>query len=884
MSHKNWQQIKEVFHEALRHEGEAREEYLDNVCSGDIEFRVEVESLLISLAEAQTFLEQPVVGAVPPHPAWQFESGRQISHYKIVSPIGVGGMGEVYLAHDLKLNRRVALKVLSSSMTTDRDRLRRFQREAEVVSALNHPNILTIFEFDTDGDLQLFAGEYVKGETLRERIKRGPIPVPEALDIAIQTVSALQAAHEAHVIHRDIKPENIMIRDDGYVKILDFGLAKLSRPPEENESAETRPQIFSRPGMIMGTTAYMSPEQARGRVIDARTDIFSFGVVLYEMLTGKALFSGDTATDVIAAIIQTEPPPVSEIADDLPAGFDPILANALEKDRNNRYQTAAELLADLKDLKRRIESGEPVEAVHPDTGEKTTEIFFAPPTQENNVRTARSPRYTALIAAIIALLVLAGLGLAYWYYGRSAAGASEINSIAVLPFENQSGDVDAEYLSDGMTETLIGKLAKLPNLSVKARSSVFRYKGTNIEPRIIGRELAVQAVLMGRVVQRNDQLSLFLELVDVSTGDQVWSEQYHRKQADIVRLQSDIALDVSNKLRRRLSKADELIVTKNFTENAEAYQLYLKGRFHTIKVTRDELSKAIPYFEQAIALDPNFALAYVGLADAYRGLPLGGEQRPADYFPKAKTAALKAIELDDTLAEAHAVLGWIIYWYDWDWSEAENQCRKALELDPNSGDVHMAYAHILSGLGRHDEAIAEARRATELEPLNLRTNTLEAQFLIHAGKPDEALLVLKKSLELDPEYWFAYQFTASAYIDKGMYHEAVLAARKGREVYPDNSRNVSFLAYALAKDGKQAEARKELQEMLKPQDDRFIPTYNIAMVYNGLGERDETLAWLERGLQNRDPRMTFLKADRKWDNLRGDPRFQDIMRRVGFPQ
>ena len=416
MSSKNWQQVKEVFHEALRYEDGERDSYLDKACGGDIEFRVEVESLLISLAEAKSFLEQPVVGELSTNThSWQLNNEQQISHYRIISPIGVGGMGEVYLAQDEKLHRRVALKILPAHMTADRDRLRRFQREAEVVSALNHPNILTIFEFDTNGDIQLFACEYVKGETLREKIRRGPLPVPEALDIAIQIVSALQAAHEAHVIHRDIKPENVMIRDDGYVKVLDFGLAKLSRPIEEDEDAQTRLQVFSRPGLIMGTTAYMSPEQARGRVIDARTDIFSFGTVLYEMLSGEPLFSGDTATDVIAAIIQSDPPQVSKTANGVSTEFDPILNKALEKDRNERYQTAAELLADLKDLKRRIEGGEHFESRATVHDEKKTEILPASPTRDFSTDKAQSRKYAILVATIIALLVIAGLVLAYWF-------------------------------------------------------------------------------------------------------------------------------------------------------------------------------------------------------------------------------------------------------------------------------------------------------------------------------------------------------------------------------------------------------------------------------------------------------------------------------------
>ncbi|MBI3650415.1 MAG: winged helix-turn-helix domain-containing protein [Acidobacteria bacterium] len=483
----------------------------------------------------------------------------------------------------------------------------------------------------------------------------------------------------------------------------------------------------------------------------------------------------------------------------------------------------------------------------------------------------------------LVVLLLAALGFSYWLYNRGAARPIQIESIAILPFVNESGNADLEYLSDGMTDTLISNLSQLPKLNVKSRSSVFRYKGKEIVPQRVGKELSVQAILTGRVVQRGNDLTLHIELVDAQTENALWSTDYKRSMTNLISLQSEIVRDLSQKLRARLSSADEQKVAKNYTANAEAYQLYLRGRYHVLKIIRLETQKGISYFQQAIAIDPNYALAYVGLADGYRVLSLGGEMPSREFMPKAKAAAQKAIELDDTLAEAHAVLGNIIFWYDWDWNESEKQLKRALELDLNNADTHLHYAGLLSHTGRHAEALAEAKRARELEPLNLRTNAVEGLFLINAGRPDEALARLQETLELDANYWLPHAFAASAYIEKGMYAEAITEARKAQELSgASTSQPIFLLGYALAKSGKQAEARGLLKDLLKLSTEPYASAYSIAMIYNGLGERDQTLAWLERGFEERNVRMTFLKVEPKWNNLRADPRFQDLLRRIGF--
>lgn len=481
----------------------------------------------------------------------------------------------------------------------------------------------------------------------------------------------------------------------------------------------------------------------------------------------------------------------------------------------------------------------------------------------------------ALVVGIGVLIAVVGAG--YWMTRGQRTG--QINSIAVMPFANDSGTADAEYLSDGITDSLINSLSNIRGLNVKARATVFRYKGQATEPTTIGKDLSVNAVLNGRVVQRGDDLSIYLSLVDTTTGDQIWGDNYERKLADLLAVQKEITQDVSQKLRLKLSGADVQRAAKSYTNDPEAYQLYLKGRHHLLKTTKSDIEESIRYFQQAIDRDPSYALAYVGLADAYRAP--SAENRPSDVAPKARAAAQKAIEIDDTLADAHAILGFIDFWYGWNWAESEKECKRAIELDPNDADAHLFYAHLLSNLGRHDEALSEARRARELDPLNQRTSALEAQFLLHAGRVDEALERIRATEELDPNNWMAHLFATSAYIEKQMYQQAVEEGRKAIEIQP-RSRSFSFYGYALAKAGRAEEARKELDALFARSINEWTSPYSIAMIYNGIGEREQTLAWLEKGLNERDPRMVFLKVEPKWNNLRSDPKFHKIYNEVGF--
>ncbi|NOT59192.1 MAG: protein kinase [Acidobacteria bacterium] len=881
-THDHWQLVEDIFHAALERPPAERAAYVVEVCEVP-RLREDVQALLAAHEQADDFMEQPLDDAAVDWPSTGGAiSPNSFAHYRMLSLLGKGGMGEVWLAEDTQLGRKVAIKLLPAEFTTQPERVRRFTQEARAASALNHPNIITIHEIGeaatAAGSAHYIVTEYVDGETLRQRMQgvSQPIELREAINLTLQIAAALSAAHEAGITHRDIKPENVMVRRDGIVKVLDFGLAKLLRDGgggmrDESEAGTSTihpsaliPHPSTMPGIVMGTPRYMSPEQARGEKVDQRSDIFSLGVLLYEMVTGEAPFTGASAAEILVAILEREPP-----LSDLPAKLERIVSRCLAKQREQRYPSAQELLADLKDLAAQLSQSNLAQS-------ELAQFERASPRQNWKARRSWLP------FVWLSLLLAIGGFFTYWFF--TPVADQPIESIAVLPFENESKNNEAEYLSDGMTESLINSLAQLPGLAVKARSTVFRYKGRPVEPQQAANELAVQAVVSGRVVQHGADLTLYLALVDGRNGNQLWGAQYDRKMTDLVALQYEITRDVSRKLQARLSGADERKLAKNYPANAEAYQLYLKGRYHVLKLTPAEIQKGIAAFQAALQHDPNYALAYVGLADAYRTQGLAQEMRPTEVFPPAKAAANQAIEIDDSLAEAHGILGYIIFWYDWDWAAAENQIKQALELDPNSADAHLYFAQLLSNTGRHAEALAQIKRARELDPLNLRINAFEAQFLIHAGRAGEAIDSLQKTSELDPNYWFIYQHAASAYIEKGMFAEAAVAARKGLENYPANSRLVSFLAYALAKSGRRAEARAELEALLKLSTRRYVPPYNLALIYHGLGERDQTLAWLERGIEQRDPRMTFLKVEPKWNNLRTDPRFQALLRRIGLPQ
>jgi eukaryotic-like serine/threonine-protein kinase len=836
--------------------------------------------------------------------------GDQLGRYEIKARLGAGGMGDVYLARDTKLGRTVALKILPADFAADRNSMQRFIQEAKTASALNHPNIITIHEIEEANSIHFIAAEFIKGETLRQLMSRQPLTITEALEMAIQVASALTAAHQAGIVHRDIKPENIMVREDGYVKVLDFGLAKFieNQPATSVDTqAATKALINTEPGVVMGTTYYMSPEQARGLGVDGRTDIWSLGCVLYEMLARHPPFTGATTTDIIAAIVKTTPAPLTPISPDIPDKLEEVVFKALEKDREERYQGVQDLLVDLRRLKKRIDfeteldrsrvpeasSGDREKQASQQTSSEQTVIIDAPETleAERARRTSSASRIVSRIKqhkrsfAIAALIVLlAAIGLGYWFFIRSSANASPIQSIAVLPFVNESGNTDVEYLSDGITESLINNLSQLPNLTVKARSSVFRYKGKEVEAQAVGRELGVEALLLGRMTQRGDDLTLSLELVDARTGNHLWGEQYVRKLNDLVAVQSELARDVLEKLRRRLTSADEQRATKSYTASTEAYQLYLKGNYYLNKLTEEGYQRSVDFFRQATERDPNYALAYAGLANAYLSM-ISHSVRPAEeVLPLAKAAATKALQLDDTLAEAHTESADIKLRYDWDWAGAESAFNQALRLNPNYAEAHHSYAYYLISRGRMEEAFAEIKRAQELDPLSLSINTDYGEIYYFARRPDEAIAQLKKALELDASFVRAHFLLGRAYAQKGQCAESLSEFQKAKELDPDSVEMLAALDLGYAWCGSKEEGRKALDDLLALANRRYVSPHLIAVIYAALGDKEKGFEWLDKAFEKHFTALIYLKVNPIWDPLRSDPRFAERLRRVGLPQ
>lgn len=819
-------------------------------------------------------------------------AGTKFGHYEIRSQLGVGGMGEVYLAFDTELDRAVAIKILPESLASDQNRLQRFIQEAKAASALNHPHILTIHEIGATENSRFIATEFIDGDTLRQHMNSS-LKLTEILEIAIQSASALAAAHTAGIIHRDIKPENIMVRRDGYIKVLDFGLAKLTEPQgsQTDGEAPTKAMVNTGAGTVMGTANYMSPEQAKGVHVDVRSDIWSLGVVLYEMVSSHVPFRGETPTETISLILQRDAAPLTRFAPNVPTELERIVAKALTKDREDRYQTMKDFLIDLRALKRKIEVDAEIDrTVSPELRSAlSTSSGQASATTHASQTGASSAEYIVsgirkhkVAVAAAAVLLLVGLAAVGVYLFRARPTSVAIKSIAVMPFINEGGNADLEYLSDGMTDTLISSLSQLPNLSVKARSSVFRYKGKETSPQTLGKDLNVQAILNGRVAQRGDQLQLTLELVDTQTENVIWSDQYTRKQGDLVSLQSEIARDVSTKLKTKLTGVEEERVTKTSTANTEAYQLYLKGLFHWNKRTPESLKSSLDYYNQAIAKDPNYALAYAGIALTYVLLPEYSAGTPADSMPKAKAAAIKALELDNSLAEAHTALAYVLYSYERNFPESEKEFRRAIELNPNYATAHQWFGGgNLIALARFDEAIAEGRRAAELDPFSIVVITQLGNSLNYARRYDESISESRKAIELDQNFYIAYLSLCQTYNGMGLFQEAIVACQKARTLNDDPSL-LAFLTYAYASLGKKDEAMKVLAQMHESAKHRYVSAYNFATAYAGLGDKDQAIQWLERSLADNAYEILWVKVDPLLDNLRSDPRYPDLVKRVGL--
>ena len=834
--------------------------------------------------------------------------GKRLGRYEIRSPLGAGGMGEVYLAHDLILQRKVVLKVLRGDLTAKEDQLQRFEREAYAASRLNHPNILTIYEIVRDNEHHFIVTEFVDGESLGQHIQHTPFKLHEILDIGVQIASALAAAHAAGIMHRDIKPDNIMLRRDRLVKILDFGLAKLSEQEEEDVEVDTQVVTnalrLTKPGMVMGTPHYMSPEQARGLAVDGRSDIWSLGVVLYTMVAGHLPFVGKTLSDVIASILTREPPPLTNYMPDVPEELERIITKALRKEQEERYQSVKDLGLDLKTLKQRLEFETELERTGKadkkrEPGRTTTSAqAMAAGTEQvkrtptggaaGRITTTSSAEYVLgeikrhkLGALILALIIMVSAALAYFAYSRYATGSGKaaITSLAVLPFLNTSNDAEKDYLSDGISESLINRLSQLPGVKVIANSSSSKYKGKDTDPMEVARALGVTSVMTGRVSQRGDDLLISVELIDGRDGTHVWGEQYNRKATDLLAVQAEISKEIAEKLRLRLTTGQRQQVARRETVNPQAYELLLKGRFYRAKGGTLDRKQAAEYFTQAIAVDPHYALAYAELSNSYRSLIGSSTFDPKEYLPKAEAAAHKAIELDESLADAHYALA-NLKTYTWSWAQAEAEYKRAIELNPNLALAHRWYASYLRLMSRHEQAIAEIRRARELDPLSTPVSATVGYIFFSARQYDQAIEALKQTLEMDRDYSYTHLFLGFTYAAKGMHAEAIDAYQEAIRLGLDSPLTQVYLGAAYARAGDRAHAQEILTRLQTSQD--YVSPGQLAILYTAQGEREQAFASLEKAYQEHDLQLQYLGVDPALDPLRSDPRFQDLMRRVGL--
>jgi len=891
MKNENWEKAKKIFADAIKFAPDERLRFLDDVCADDADTRREVESLLNSFDDASSFMESPAIGEVAEviRQDKNLTNGKCFGHYEIISQIGAGGMGEVYLAKDKKLDRRVAVKILNEKFSRHESNLSRFILEAKAASALNHPNILVIHEIGAEGEANYIVSEFVEGKTLRARFTESPMRLSEALDIAVQIAGALSTAHAARIVHRDIKPENVIVRPDGYVKILDFGLAKLIA--EKNKSfagseAATAKQNNTAQGVILGTVNYMSPEQAKGERIDERTDIFSFGVLLYEMIAGRTPFAGDSNSETLANLINKKPPPLSRFAAGVPEELTRIVAETLRKKRDERYQTTKDLLADLKALREKLTFEENLErTAAPDAAANGTTAELQAATtgdaakkqtaEQNSLFGKITKRKTATLAALaFAFIIVAVVGVYFAFFAPPPA----VSSVAVLPFENATGDANFDYLSDGLSESLVDRLSQLPELKVIARSSSFKYRGADVDLRNAANRLGVQAVVIGKITRRGDVLNIRVEMIDTRDNRQMWSEQYNRQASDALSVQEQIAQAASAKLRSKLTGAEEQRLTKSTTQNPEAFQLYLKGVFHANKSKPAEKLKAVEYFQQAIALDPNYAQSYVALASVYHGLMNYIDVPPENYPQKARENVLKALALDDQLPDALIMYGSVLT-REYDFVGAERELKRAVELNPNLAGAHLGYGSLLSNLGRHEEALAETRRGLELDPISIGANHSYSYSLFYARKYDECIAQSKKVVEMNPEFFGSHFLLAVAYEMKGDYAASVAERVKMNEIGGTKQR-----AEAFQKSFDAGGWEGFLREATADNAPFNVPPY-IAVTFNAaLGEKDKAFAILDKLYKERSPELRQIKVDPRLDNLRSDPRFQDLLRRVGLPQ
>jgi serine/threonine protein kinase/Tfp pilus assembly protein PilF len=864
------QKVEEIFYGAVEKEPDQIGAFLDTACEGDDVLRRKVEALLASRQRAAGFIETSAVGlATKIIQNQQADSlvGQTIGHYKISEAIGTGGMGEVYLATDVTAGRKAALKLLPMRFTGDAERLKRFRQEAHAVVALNHPNILTVYEIGEDHSIHYIASELIEGETLRQRLTRGRIEVGEAVDIAIQVASALAAAHEAGIVHRDIKPENIMLRPDGYVKVLDFGIAKLA----EQELPTTMPRdealllVETNLGSILGTVRYMSPEQACGGHVDKRTDIWSLGVVLYEMLTGHAPFTGDTPGEVMSSILEKEPPPLTRYIARAPAELQQIINKTLRKDPGQRYDSVNELLQALKDLRRKLEA----------EFERAAAPLW--------LRWARSP------AALVLALTLTALALAlpFYRYRNLTTSLPPEKSIAVLPAKAiNSGNRDEIY-EIGIADSLILKLSSMKGFVVRPLSVMRKYADVGKEPLAAGREQKADYVLASNYQLEGGKIRITAQLLNVVSGQIEETYKSEKDAADVFAMQDAIASEVGNVLSARFGATPSGRTAKRGTANEEAYRLYLQGMYFYGKRTTADANKAVEVLEQSVRLDPKYAQAWAGLALAYKNAVTFRAQEPKfsgskaqEEYQKSLQAINTALALDKNLADAHCALCVHKMAYEYDFDGAERECKRATELDPNSSQAHSAYSRYLNCRGRFDEGIAEIKTAIDLEPASLVNQRDYGVSLYYARRYADAVTQLKRVIAMDEKFDTAYPWLVVALEMQGKYPEAFEWFMKGRARNfqgPHAQKITEAEKAAYQTSGWQGLLLYQLEDKT---DTR--PDFQGAVLYAKVGNKDKAFECLEKSYQRREPWMSLLKVEPGLDSVRDDPRFDELVKRVGL--
>ena len=898
MKAERWQQVERLYHSTLEKEVGERTAFLAEACAGDEGLRREVESLLAYEEQAETFIESPALEVAAKMMAEgqgaMVVAGQTINQYKIISPLGAGGMGEIYLASDTRLGRRVALKFLPAHFTQNKEHLRRFEREARAVAALSHPNVCTIHEvIETGEGRHCIVMEYVEGVTLRERIAKGRMKVGEALDATVQVASALAAAHAAGIVHRDIKPENIMLRRDGYVKVLDFGLAKLTEKesePLDSEGKMRALELKTSPGMVLGTVAYMSPEQARGLPVDARTDVWSLGVVLYEMVAGQKPFNGATPTDVIISIAEREPMPLTSCAPEVPIQLERIVKKALAKDREERYQTAEDMLVALKGLRHELEiEAEVGRYKHP-----TPSSGSAATTSRDQVITSRffpfglTRSRILLLTALMGMLIIAGLVSALFFRQSSTpTPQTEIKSLAVLPLENLSGDTSQDYFADGMTEALITDLAKIGALRVMSRPSVMQYKGARRALPEIGRELKVDAVLTGSVLRSDERVRIAVQMFDVATDRNLWADSYDRDVRDVLALQREVTRDIVGEIRIKLSSQEQVKFGSVRPVNPEAYDHYLRGKFYLHRQNRDDNEAAIMALERAVAIDPTFAAAHAELAQAYVWkLFLFTPEEEGQLAEKAFVAAEKALALDPDLAVAYLARGRLLWTpaNRFPHEKAIREYRRALELNPNLDEARNQLALVYNHIGAFDEALRELERAVATNPSNSLAQFRIGETFLFQGKYEQALTALRSVPgEVNPAL-VGHQIVWALF-NLGRREEASATLEQFLRDYPEDNRGLltSVQAVLAASAGQERMAEDKIKSAVERGKGfgHFHHTaYYIACAYALMNKPEQAIKWLEMAAEDGFPCYPLFERDTNLDSLRQYPRFVTFLAKL----